>query len=1045
MTDPLLTAPPAVGGAPSGTANQKKFVDLLHDKILKLDQAELDFGLYRILNRRRTDIRAYLEQRLPLILKSAVGGAVEQRQQELQTLLNDLTMQLNTAAKALSLASAFVEGVPVAAMSQFEPAQKYQQTRLELTRLEAQQTLSGSELDQLYLHLLTFFGRYYQGGDYLPTPRRGRDRYLAPYGGQDTLFHWRSRGSHYVKTSTELRSYSYTPTAPEAGGPATIRFELQDAEVEQNNVKGAKRYFVPHPKEASVQAGVLTLPFSYRPLTSAEETKWGGKTKKGADAGEDSDASDTAGGDTGGSVQERLLNDLLSAHPPKGVELAALLKHARKYTLKNTTDFFVHPNLGPFLRRELDAYLLSEYLRPESLQSTEAMQEKFAKYRALREAAGGLIDFLHQLEDFQAQLFEKRKFVLRADYLLPIRLVPTALRSEVLHSPAQLAAWQELFGLGLSGLPEAEQLAALEGHPTLVVDTHHHSEQLKYRLLAEYEDIEASLDGVLVHSENYGALRTLEPTYQERVKLIYIDPPYNTGGDGFLYKDEYSKHSTWLSMMEGRLIESRNLVTPNGFTAISMNEDEYNNLLPLLNQIYPDTFNISPFIWKTRNTDNRVKTKFSVDHEYISLVSKKDVAFSGRVIDRSKYKNPDNDKRGPYTTDPLSGKATQTERPNLHYVIVNLETGDKYAPDPDFGWITDPQGLENLLQDRRIAWPKDIEKGKPRKKRFASESEDFMPISSLGIQSKQADGNGDLINIIGQKIFGFPKPTSTMRQLVSATVYSNSVVFDIFSGSGTLPHAIIDDNYKNDSKNRFVAIEMGEYFDSVMYQRIVKVMFSPDWKDGKPNPMPRFDSLLPALPDWVERSPRLVQVLRLESFEDSLDALELPSERTEREAHLQRLFGADYLLKYMLGSETAGQSVLVSAEAFQNPWAYQLKAGQPVDLPETFNLLLGLKVAQVRELTHGGRRYLLVRGVQHGTNDRVLVLWRDVLGLDAAAEREWLSAQLAALGWAWTDFERVYVNADSALPGAESLDAEFKRRMLVRDEAFRALTGGGAG
>lgn len=238
---------------------------------------------------------------------------------------------------------------------------------------------------------------------------------------------------------------------------------------------------------------------------------------------------------------------------------------------------------------------------------------------------------------------------------------------------------------------------------------------------------------------------------------------------------------------------------------------------------------------------------------------------------------------------------------------------------------------------------------------------------------------------------------------------------------------------------------MGEYFDSVMYQRIVKVMFSPDWKDGKPNPMPRFDSLLPALPDWVERSPRLVQVLRLESFEDSLDALELPSERTEREAHLQRLFGADYLLKYMLGSETAGQSVLVSAEAFQNPWAYQLKAGQPVDLPETFNLLLGLKVAQVRELTHGGRRYLLVRGVQHGTNDRVLVLWRDVLGLDAAAEREWLSAQLAALGWAWTDFERVYVNADSALPGAESLDAEFKRRMLVRDEAFRALTGGGAG
>ncbi|WP_281292606.1 DNA methyltransferase, partial [Deinococcus cellulosilyticus] len=649
MTEPLLTAHTPEAG-PQKSTNETKFVSLLHDQILKLDQAELDFGLYRILNRRRTDITDYLKKRLPAILQKSVGGAAEKQIRELETQLTDLQQKLNAAAAGMGYdEGAFVEGKVLPALETVPNAQKYQQLSAQLDMLKAQQALSGTEMDQLYLHLLTFFGRYYQGGDFLTVPRRGRSRFFAPYGGQDTLFHWRSRGSHYVKTSTELRTYAYTPQNPPPGGPRTIRFELIEADTEQNNVKGSRRYFFPHPQQISLQGDVLTLPFSFRPFTAEEEANYKTRSKKNEDEDDTEENS--------GSIQDQLLQEHLKSkalpEAASKVDAEELYRQARRYARKNTSDYFVHPNLGPFLKAELDQYLLREYLRPESLQSPETLQDRFVKYRALKEAAEGLIDFLHQLEDFQAQLFEKRKFVYAADYLMPVRLVPEHLWPDLLSSHPQLEAWRDLFHLDLTAKSPEDRTQALKEHPTLVVDTRHHAPQIKHQLLASFDNIEANLDGVLVHGENYGALRSLEPTYRERVKLIYIDPPYNTGGDGFLYKDEYSKHSTWLSMIHERVSISKNFLSMDGVLFASIDDDEQSRLTEVLREDFGDENLVANIIWQKKYSPANDARFFSDDHDFIQVFAKDINAWRpqklARTDDQNKlYQNPDNDPAGPW-------------------------------------------------------------------------------------------------------------------------------------------------------------------------------------------------------------------------------------------------------------------------------------------------------------------------------------------------------------------------------------------------------------
>jgi len=235
-------------------------------------------------------------------------------------------------------------------------------------------------------------------------------------------------------------------------------------------------------------------------------------------------------------------------------------------------------------------------------------------------------------------------------------------------------------------------------------------------------------------------------------------------------------------------------------------------------------------------------------------------------------------------------------------------------------------------------------------------------------------------------------------------------------------------------------VEINEYFNNVLLPRLQKIIYCPEWKDGKPQNYPALILDDAMLPEWVGRSPRVLKILNLESYEDSLDAIEIPDKLTpSAEAHRQLNLSEEYLVKYMLGNETSESDVFLSLDKLEKPFDYKLNIQTPdganekkVDLIETFNLLMGFEVKKILRLERsepgGSRQYILVEAALKGEAN--LVIWRDVdATLDFNTEKEFLEQHLTL-----SDFQKLYANA--ALPTfirCDILDVEFKRRMLSRD------------
>ena len=353
-------------------------------------------------------------------------------------------------------------------------------------------------------------------------------------------------------------------------------------------------------------------------------------------------------------------------------------------------------------------------------------------------------------------------------------------------------------------------------------------------------------DNLIIHGDNLEALKALLPTHAGKIDCIFIDPPYNTGNEGWCYndnvrsplmkewlkksanpvdKEDLERHDKWLCMMWPRLNLLHELLSDDGVLAISIDDNEFARLIILLQEIFSlDENKIKVGCWKTRNTDNRVKSKISVDHEYVVFLSKSGLNMRGRVIDRSDFSNPDNDDRGDYVTDPLTGKATAEQRPNLHYRILNNLTGDIYEPDPSRGWITDEAGFLAILNDHRIYWPENPKTGKPRKKRFLFETAERMPISSFWSDLKGQSGADEVDKIMGERRFDFPKSIEFVSRVIDLISKPDSIVLDSFAGSGTTAHAVLEANTKDGGNRRFILVECEDYADTLTAERVRRVI-----------------------------------------------------------------------------------------------------------------------------------------------------------------------------------------------------------------------------
>ncbi len=356
----------------------------------------------------------------------------------------------------------------------------------------------------------------------------------------------------------------------------------------------------------------------------------------------------------------------------------------------------------------------------------------------------------------------------------------------------------------------------------------HHTLEFDAKLSVLEKGEKPSLEGnLIIEGDNLLALKALLPTHAGRIKCIYIDPPYNTGNEGWVYNDnltqpqfkewigqtvgkegeDATRHDKWCCMMYPRLQLLKELLRDDGAIFVSIDDNEVQHLRMVMDEVFGSENFLTEIVWKTRNTDNRLKTMLSVDHEFVLVYSMGRSPLRGRLIDRSDFSNPDNDPRGPYVTDPLTGKATAEERPNLHYVITNVGTGHEYPPDPARGWVTDEAGFAELVKGKLVWWPNDPRTGNPRKKRFISETSERMPASSFWPDVKGQSGADEVDQILGKRLFAFPKSLEFMMRILDLGLGPNDTILDCTGGSGTTAHAAIGLNTKDRGSRKFVLIQ----------------------------------------------------------------------------------------------------------------------------------------------------------------------------------------------------------------------------------------------
>ena len=982
----------------------EKLKTLLRE-LFQLDQPDLDFGLYRIMHAKGAEVTQFLDKDLLPQVKQAFGLYKTADKAELE--------------KELAKVKA---GVEAAGMNP-DDSPKVKELR---DKLENDSVDLGALENEVYDHLYSFFRRYYSDGDFLSKRVYKPGVYAIPYEGEEVKLHWANRDQYYIKTSEYLRDYAFRLRPEEEKTPMRVHFRLVDAaEGEHGNVKAAEGkdrvFLLAAPGESghafiAEEDGELVIRFEYRPATLMD---WPADVREGKTA-------PPAQKDLITLATQRVLTvadasfsawiaELGKSHVTSAGEKAdytRLEAHLRRYTARNTFDYFIHKDLGGFLRRELDFYIKNEVMHLDDVDNETAprVEQYLSKLKVIRRIAGKIIDFLSQLEDFEKKLWLKKKFVVETQYCITLDRIPEALYPEIAANNAQREEWVRLFAIDeikgdliTPGYSVPLEVEFLKAHRSLPIDTRFFPQELSQQALASLDKLDAELNGVLANGDNFHALRTLGRRYQRGVRTVYIDPPYNTGADGFAYKDAY-RHSSWMTMLHDRLEAMQPLLGRANLVFCSIDRDENRNLLPMMFETFGEGGFVEEIVWQ-KAYGGGSKTKWINNlHEYVLCFSTDPASLPFLELppdpEVSKYYKLTDSKvetRGRHRLQPLYSNSNDY-RENLSYpipcpdslrsdtakwqdgwseirsllaaerLIVRREgsnwlillveahvekpwPGGRIVPEKQWQWswertrraiIDDEIVVERRGEDWSVNY---------KQYQFTAEGhERGKKPPSILIGPYTQSGTQEVREFFGYEAAKFPKPTGLIKNVVGIDQKEgDGTVLDFFAGSGTTAHAVVELNREDGRRRRFVLVELEDTFDDVLKPRVLKALYSPSWLGGKP----------------LERGMGLsatVKYIRLESYDDALNNLETRRTPTQQALlDIPDAQGVDgqkeqYLLRYMLDVETRGSQSLLNVQAFKDPTAYKLKVKRPgsdesrevnVDLLETFNWLIGLTVQHI--------------------------------------------------------------------------------------------------
>ena len=820
-----------------------KFVAKLQE-IFMMDHAELDFGIYRIMNQKRDEIQHFLQVDLLPQVKTALQGDGGNTQQ---------------AKQRMAEIEQMFAGMDIETLPDSNPnVAEYKKLKAQLAQGSNAEDMEG----EVFSHLVTFFSRYYDGGDFLSKRRYKDNTYAIPYNGEEVKLHWANSDQYYIKTSEYFRNYTFVlPTSRKK-----VHFVLKDASTEQNNNRAAnnmeRRFALWEPENEGEQVievtadGELNIYFTYELMPKATKQK---------------DLLAAALETITPLVPAEFEEVLTAKAPTKDNSNRTLLeKHLTDYTAKNSFDYFIHKDLGGFLSRELDFYIKNEVLHIDDLDA-QFINSQLTIVRAIKQVGEKIIRMLAQLENFQKKLWLKKKFVVQSDYCITLDRVPEKLYPEIIANEAQRKEWVRLFAIDeiqgdmmTEAYSEPLTIEFLKQNKFLVLDTAFFDAKFKHQLVKSMENIDEQTNGLLINSENFQALELLQEKLSKRVKCVYIDPPYNAPASEVLYKNSF-KHSAWISMMDSRLNLSKRLLSVDGSHCIAIDKYEHNNLFDLCKLHFPDMDVVSVAI--EHNKKGTMGDHFSFSNEYAIFA----VSYNLKHLNEKTRKKEDWDYSNLRN---WGGESERGDAANCFYPIyvrnnkvigygdvlddtihpsaANEITTSKiqmYTPDGVIEvngseekiiriWPIDPEGVERKwryafqsileIYDKLI-----VESGRDGsiQIKMPKYSDQFKTLWAESIYNA-GDNGTKVLTALGftPNDFAYPKSIYTVKDCVYAISDKESIVLDYFAGSGTTAQSVLNLNAEDKGHRRYFLCEMGNYFKTVTKPRVEKVVYSKDWR-----------------------------------------------------------------------------------------------------------------------------------------------------------------------------------------------------------------------
>lgn len=1018
--------------------NYEKFVDKLQE-IFMMDHAELDFGIYRIMNQKRDEIQRFLQHDLLPQVKQALQG-------------DDGNMQ--QAKQRMAEIEQMFAGMDIETLPDTNP------NVAEYRKLKAQLTQGGNVADmenEVFSHLAIFFSRYYDGGDFLSKRRYKDNTYAIPYNGEEVKLHWANSDQYYIKTSEYFRDYTFVlPTSRKK-----VHFVLKDASTEQNNNRAAnnmeRRFALWEPENEGEQVvevtveGDLNIYFTYElmPKTTKQDT-----------------LKEAAFENVKTLIPEDYM-ELLSVKAPtdKAPNRTLLEKHLTDYMAKNSFDYFIHKDLGGFLSRELDFYIKNEVLHIDDL-DPKHINSQLTKVKAIKQVGQKIIQMLAQLENFQKKLWLKKKFVVQSDYCITLDRVPEKLYPEIIANEAQRKEWVRLFAIDeikgdmmTEAYSEPLTIEFLKQNLFLVLDTAFFEAKFKHQLVKSMDNIDEQTNGLLINSENFQALQLLQEKYKKSLNGIYVDPPYNTSASEINYKNNY-KHSSWLSLIQDRFEKGRYLLADDGLQCTTIDDVENSKLQLLISSIYGSENIVGIVPIKINPSGRPTERGFALTHEYGIFSGKSNAATIAKVprSDTQMARYNQEDSKGVFEWRNLRREGSNSDRENgerQYYPIYgDLSTGTIRVPKIYWQEETRQWYLcegEHILNNEVEIYPINDD-GREKNWRWSEENvradysnfivripqgntkpqvyykyrpnmDGITPLTMWTDAKFSATEHGTKVikDLFKESNFAYPKSIHAVIETLTVMGFKsnkNLGIIDYFAGSGTTGHAIIQMNRDDNGKRTFVLVEVNDYFDNVTKARIEKVIYSNDWRDGKP----------------VSRNgiSQCFKYIRLEQYEDTLNNLEIKKQQL---AFQPKEFQESYMLSYLLDTET--RDSLLNLKWFENPFEMTLKTTKDnelvetkVDMVETFNYLIGLNVET--EDWYQDDNICVVQGKTHRDGLKTLVIWRNC----KVVNNEQLCSFFDKMDFRTlsSDFGVIYVNGDNTLRNMQRDEDHWK--VVLTEEEF---------